>query len=78
MELKGEPCINSPFTLSLTTSPRELAACSSLSLPLVHFSKKMYINAGNASSSLVGLALLSDSIHLQLLGCVSRMPATRP
>ena len=28
MELKGEPCINSPFTLSLTTSP-ELAACSS-------------------------------------------------
>ena len=76
MELKGEPCINSPFTLSLTTSP-ELALLV-LSLPLVHFSKKMYINAGNASSSLVGLALLSDSIHLQLLGCVSRMPATRP
>ena len=77
MELKGEPCINSPFTLSLTTSPgaRRLLV---ISLPLVHFSKKMYINAGNASSSLVGLALLSDSIHLQLLGCVSRMPATRP
>ena len=77
MELKGEPCINSPFTLSLTTSPAS-SPLLVLSLPLVHFSKKMYINAGNASSSLVGLALLSDSIHLQLLGCVSRMPATRP
>jgi len=62
------------FSHERSRQSSQLARPSSSSRPSTFLCN---FNAGTRLRRWSG-SLLSDSIHLQLLGCVSRLPATRP